>query len=125
MILLLVAIGGAVGAIARYLVSGSVQSRFGHEFPWGTLTVNVTGSLLLGAMIPLLRTDAALTSGIAFLTVGVLSAFTTFSSFAYETALLLDHRRTGVAALYVVASVGAGLGALIVGFLVSGAIRSL
>jgi len=125
MILLLVAAGGALGAIARYLVSGGVQSRFGHQFPWGTLTVNVTGSFLLGAVLPLLAADPALTPARAFLTVGVISAFTTFSSFAYETVLLLDQGRRRVAGLYVLASVGAGLAALVFGFVLSGALRSL
>ncbi|NJL29597.1 MAG: fluoride efflux transporter CrcB [Thermoanaerobaculia bacterium] len=100
--LLLVAAGGALGAVARYLASGWV-ARLSHEspFPYGTLAVNVVGSLLLGFLLgagsegrflvpPALR---------VFLGVGLLGAFTTFSTFSFETleALRLGDVRVAVA----------------------------
>ena len=86
-----VAIGGALGSVARYACSGFALRLVGAGFPWGTLFVNVTGSLIIGLLAgvmsadgrPLLSEDAR-----AFLMVGVLGGFTTFSSFSLETLTL-------------------------------------
>lgn len=92
--LLLVLLGGALGSSARYLVATWTAAAFGAAFPWGTLTVNVTGSFVIG----LLATLADEFGGLGpeqrlFLVVGVLGGFTTFSSFALETWRLAEQDR--------------------------------
>lgn len=113
---LLVAVGGAVGAPLRYLTDRAVQARHDTVFPWGTFTVNVVGSLILGAL-----TGAAL-SGTAGHTVqlllgtGLCGALTTYSTFSYETLRLAESGAKFFAAANVAASIVAGLGAAFVGF---------
>jgi CrcB protein len=89
--LLAIAIGGAVGAVLRFMVSTSVHRVMGKDFPYGTLTVNVLGSLLMGFLFIMLVerqiSSIELRSGILF---GVLGAFTTFSSFSFETLALME-----------------------------------
>lgn len=87
----LVFVGGGLGATARYWLGGWVQDRSGSTaFPYGTLAVNATGSLLIGVVLALvLRQDLSLGWRL-FLAVGVLGGFTTFSSFAYETVALIQ-----------------------------------
>ena len=89
--LLLVCAGGALGSSARYLVSSWMAGRFGSAFPWGTLTVNVAGSFLIG-LIATLADDVGSVGpeGRLFLVVGVLGGFTTFSSFSLETLRLAE-----------------------------------
>ena len=112
--LLYVSLGGAAGSAARYLVSLWALERCGPAFPWGTLAVNVVGSLLLGLVMQL----AALVEGFPptlrlTITVGMLGGFTTYSSFNHETLVLLAAGRYGPAAGYAAArhtaSVAAGL----------------
>ena len=89
--LLIIAAGGALGAVMRFMVSNAVYSVAGRDFPYGTLAVNVLGSLLMGALYVLLverLTDAV--EWRAFLLIGVLGAFTTFSTFSMETVALLE-----------------------------------
>lgn len=89
--LLAIAIGGAVGSVLRFMVSTSVHRLMGKDFPYGTLTVNVLGSLLMGFLFIMLVerqiSSIELRSGILF---GVLGAFTTFSSFSFETLALME-----------------------------------
>lgn len=113
MTVLLIAIGAAVGAPLRYLTDRWVQARFGPVFPFGTLLVNVAGSLALG----LLTGIAAGRPLHALLGVGFCGALTTYSTFGYETAQLLTDRATGIAVLNVVANVSAGLLAATLGVL--------
>lgn len=83
--------GGALGALARFWVSGAVYRLLGRGFPWGTLAVNVMGSFLMGLLFVLflerLATGAELRSAVL---VGFLGAFTTFSSFSIETLTLVQ-----------------------------------
>ena len=112
MTVLLIALGAAVGAPLRYLVDRAVQARFGSAFPWGTLTVNVAGSLLLGVLAGL-PVGPALG---ALLGTGLCGALTTYSTFGYETLRLA---RTGTrrrALANVLLSVTAGLAAATAGF---------
>ncbi|WP_047864294.1 fluoride efflux transporter CrcB [Rubrobacter aplysinae] len=87
---LLVAGGGAVGAALRYLIGGWVVSRLGPDFPWGTFIVNVSGCLLIGAVLGLVEHGALPGGARLFLAVGVLGGYTTFSTFGYETLRLLE-----------------------------------
>jgi len=101
-----VAAGGAAGAVARYLVMSSVGHWLGHGFPWGTIAVNIIGSLVLGALIEVMALVWSPTEAMrAFLVVGVLGAFTTFSAFSMDTVYLFERGEIISAAFYVAASV--------------------
>lgn len=118
-ILLSVAAGGALGATGRYLVGHWATISFGTGFPWGTLIVNVVGSVLIAilafAMIergdsgPLMR---------AFAITGVLGGFTTFSAFSLDALSLLERGDAGLAAAYVLASVLLSVGGCMLGFVI-------
>lgn len=90
MSLLYVALGGAVGASARYLVGGWLGAWLGPDFPWGTFFVNVTGSFLIGVVLVLVDGGGLPAGARPFLAVGVLGGYTTFSSFSYESLGLLS-----------------------------------
>ncbi|MDH3831270.1 MAG: fluoride efflux transporter CrcB [Gammaproteobacteria bacterium] len=101
-----IAAGGAIGALLRYWTSLAVHSRLGSGFPYGTLVVNVLGSLLMGFLyIWLIERIAAGATLRAFLLIGVLGAFTTFSTFSMETLNLVEGGQLGKALLNVVVSV--------------------
>lgn len=88
---MLVAFGGSVGAVTRFLVSDRVYGWFGREFPHGTLFVNVSGSFLIGFLTELILQRLALSIELrAFVIIGFLGAYTTFSTFAFETFYLLE-----------------------------------
>lgn len=85
-----VGIGGFLGAVARYAVSGWIHRLTGPAFPWGTLTVNLAGCLALGVLMRLVETRAVFgPEARLFLGIGVLGSLTTFSTFSYETVELL------------------------------------
>lgn len=87
-----IAIGGAVGAMLRYTVSMSVQQLTTRDFPYGTLVVNVLGSLLIGIFaVLLLEKTAQAAHWRALIIIGGLGAFTTFSTFSYDTIALLSN----------------------------------
>ncbi|MBJ8343540.1 fluoride efflux transporter CrcB [Antrihabitans sp. YC2-6] len=107
----LVFLGGMLGAPVRYSIDKVVQSRHDTLFPWGTLTVNVVGSAILGGL-----TAASLgTSWGALAGVGFCGALTTYSTFGYETMRLIELRAYGYALANVFVSLAAGLGAAILG----------
>ncbi|MEV5574308.1 fluoride efflux transporter CrcB [Spirillospora sp. NPDC052269] len=118
MTLLLVALGAAVGAPARYLTDRAVQSRHDSVFPWGTFAVNVFGCLLLG-FLAAYPADGGL---MAVLGTGFCGALTTYSTFGYETVRLAETGARSYAVLNVVASLGAGLGAAWVGMVLAQAV---
>lgn len=114
--LLWVALGGAIGASARYLVGVQAVRLMGHGFPWGTLTVNIVGSLLMGLLVEALALKfQAGQEARAFLATGVLGGFTTFSAFSLDVVVLWERGETGLAAAYVVASVILSIAALFAG----------
>lgn len=115
--LLLVALGGAVGSVARYQLSGLVmQHAAGWRFPAGTFAVNVLGCLAAGALAALAEKHALFSNDArAFLFAGLLGGFTTFSAFGLETVHLLKRGDVAVALANVVLSVAAGLAALWLG----------
>ncbi|MGP4025631.1 fluoride efflux transporter CrcB [Actinomadura sp. 3N407] len=107
MTVLLVALGAALGAPLRYLADRAVQARHGSVFPWGTLTVNVAGSFLLGFL-------AAVPAGggvMAFAGTGFCGALSTYSTFGYETVRLAEDGARLHALLNAAGSVAAGLAA--------------
>jgi fluoride exporter len=114
MTVLWVALGAAIGAPARYLTDRAVQSRHDSVFPWGTLTVNMVGSFLLG-LLTVLSTQLAPAVGAA-LGVGFCGALTTYSTFSYEILRLLEDRARFYAAANVGASLLGGFGAVGLGW---------
>jgi CrcB protein len=113
--LLAVGIGGMIGSVARYITSKTIDEKLGAVFPYGTLTVNIAGSLILGILYGLTFRKAGMTDEWRlFLGPGLCGGFTTFSSFALENFTLL-HQRPLVAVLYISATLIAGLLALAAG----------
>src|SRR5947209_10044743 len=117
--LLFVGLGGAVGAICRYLLGVRLFRAFGPGLPYGTFTANVLGGLLMGVLVGVLalRGGADQERWRLLLGVGVLGGFTTFSSFSLETALMIERRTYGLAAAYSLASVVLSIGALFAGLI--------
>ena len=103
--LLIVMLGGALGAGARHLVGSFTLARFGPGFPWGTLSVNLAGGLLMGLLAGWLVRAGGSEATRLFFAVGVLGGFTTFSAFSLEVLLMIERGQYGVAAAYVGASV--------------------
>jgi fluoride exporter len=115
--LLYVAIGSALGGVARYLLGGLVQRIFETTFPVGTLLINISGSLLLGAIMGYAMDTPTLSPNLrAFLTIGLCGGYTTFSTFSYETVSLLNDGEWTRAGFYVVASVALALISTLLGF---------
>lgn len=119
MIWVYVAVGGAAGAVARYGLGGWIQDRAGFGFPWGTLVVNVLGCLLIGFAIRYLEATRLPAELRALVGVGVLGAFTTFSTFSYETVGLLEEGAWGRAAAYSLGSLLLGIVAVYLGVSIS------
>ncbi len=112
-----VAVGGAIGSVARLLLAGLIQIRSGAEFPVGTLLVNISGSILLGFLLRYaLATPEVSPELRAFLTTGLCGGYTTFSTFSYETATLLEEGGYRRAGLYIIVSVSVSLAATFIGF---------
>lgn len=110
-----VALGGAAGAAARYGVAQWAGARWGWSFPWGTLAVNISGSLAIGLLMALLIGRGADPAFRLLLVTGFLGGYTTFSAFSLEMLSLIETRRIGDAALYVGGSVLLGLVGCFVG----------
>jgi CrcB protein len=111
-----IAAGGAVGAVARYFVMIAVAQVMGAAFPWGTLAVNVVGSFVLGVLVEAFALVWSVSEGVrAFLVVGMLGAFTTFSTFSLDVATLYERGALLPAALYIIASVVFSVAALFLG----------
>ena len=115
---LLVALGSAVGGMARYACSGLGVRLLGETFPWGTLFVNVTGSLIIGALAAIVPAESRILTDNArdFLMIGVCGGFTTFSSFSLQTLNLARNGEWGAAAGYTLGSVVLCLAAVVIGY---------
>jgi CrcB protein len=104
---LMAAMGGAIGAAGRYLVGVGTTRLLGHGFPWGTLIVNVVGCLAMGLLIEAFALRYSVTNEMRTLvTTGILGGFTTFSAFSLDIAVLMERKAQGLAVLYLGASVG-------------------
>lgn len=111
--ILLVALGGAIGSVCRYLVGIWALRQFGTAFPWGTLTVNVVGSFAIGFMAELIMRRFDMSTDLRlFIITGILGGFTTFSAFSLDVISLLERGATVAGAAYLVASVAISLGAV-------------
>ena len=113
---LIVFVGGGLGALFRHLINGIAARYAWIEFPFHTLFINVSGSLVMGIVIEF----AALKTGMStqlrlFLATGILGGYTTFSTFSLEVAVLHGRGETGLAVLYVLLSVALGVGGLFAG----------
>lgn len=114
--LLSIAAGGAIGALARHFVAARVLHMVGGGFPWGILVCNVLGSVIMGVLVEAVALRWSIGPELrAFLTVGVLGAFTTFSTFSLDAVLLLQRGETLAAGGYILASVVFSVGGLIAG----------
>jgi CrcB protein len=113
--MLLVMLGGAIGAGLRHLVGVATLARLGPGFPWGTLIVNLIGGLAIGLLAGWLARNSGGEQMRLFAAVGVLGGFTTFSAFSLETWLMLERGKLGFAAIYVTTSVVGSVLLLFVG----------
>lgn len=118
--IILVALGGALGAAARYITMEGIGKLLGFGFPYGTLTVNVIGSFLMGILIAFLARHTLYNAEISqeirlFLAVGLLGGYTTFSAFSLDVVTLIERGEMGSAFTYVIASVVFSVGGLFAG----------
>jgi len=115
--ILLVAVGGAIGSVARYVLSLLVLRATGSYFPFGTFTVNLIGCLVFGVIAGAADQRLAISSAArVFLLVGVLGGFTTFSSYAFESFALLRDGQLAAASVNILGQVVAGLVGVALGF---------
>lgn len=105
MLVLLIAVGGAAGALSRHWIGSMLQDAGGPGFPWGTLTINVAGSFALAAIARSIEILAAPPAWRGLLAIGFCGSFTTFSAFGYESVRLLQAGQYSRAALYIAGSV--------------------
>ena len=120
--LLIIGCGGFVGAILRYWISGWVYGWSGGDFPLGTLSVNLLGSFVLGVVLGLADHLVVHPQLMLFLTIGLLGAFTTFSTFSFETWALIEVGSIGRAVLNMGLSLGVGLLAVFFGLVAGRAV---
>ncbi len=114
--ILLVASGGAIGSVLRYLTGLAMTRLFGIAFPYGTLVVNVVGGLIMGLFIELLTRRFEGSEELRlFVAVGILGGFTTFSSFSLDVVMLWQRGETASAAFYVLISVVLSICAVFLG----------
>ncbi|GMT47613.1 Fluoride ion transporter CrcB [hydrothermal vent metagenome] len=118
--IILIGVGGFIGAVTRFLISAWVGQKWGRSFPIGTFVVNITGCFFIGLAMTLFTERILASPSVRlFLTVGFLGAFTTFSTFEYETGSLLYDGEWLLSVANIVLSVGFGLVALKAGELIA------
>ena len=105
MILLMVALGGGLGAVLRFVVASAIQSPVWPGYPWGIFIVNITGGLAMGLIVELAALKISMTPEMrAFLTTGILGGYTTFSTYSLDSVLLIQRGAYASAAFYIVGS---------------------
>ena len=105
-LVIVVALGGAIGSVARYGVGAVAAQLLGAAFPWGTLLVNLSGSFLISLVMHVALAGTAISLELRiFLTTGIMGGYTTYSSFNYETLALINQRAYGLAGLNLAATV--------------------
>lgn len=113
--LLAVALGGALGSLLRYVVAGAIQSP-ANPFPLGILIVNITGGFIMGVIVELTALKLQVSPELrAFLTVGILGGYTTFSTFSLDSVMLIQRGDYAGAVLYIGASVVLSISAVVFG----------
>ena len=124
--LLLIALGGAIGTMARYLTSLVAVRWFGSEFPYGTLTVNLAGAFVIG-LVQELGTESAMVSDNTrlFLTTGIMGGLTTYSAFSYETVRLMEANAWASAWINVAVTTAMCLGLCFLGIAVGRLVLSM
>jgi CrcB protein len=116
MILLAVASGGAIGSLLRYFVAGAIQSAAWPGYPWGIFVVNISGGLAMGIIVELAALRLSMSPELrAFLTVGILGGYTTFSTFSLDSVLPIQRGAYASAAAYIVGSTVLSILALFAG----------
>ncbi|WP_379920569.1 fluoride efflux transporter CrcB [Erythrobacter sp. R86502] len=124
-----VAVGGAAGSVLRYHVGRAASGLAGpaNAFPWGTLAVNIIGSLAMGALVGWMArgslADTSAESARLLIGVGLLGGFTTFSAFSSELVTMLHRGQAGMAAGYAAASLIAGMAAVIIGLVAAQSVQ--
>lgn len=116
MVPLAIFFGAGLGGLARYAVGGWIHRFAGAGFPWGTLVINVSGSLALALLHAFLEGTVPVRHWRAFVGVGLLGGYTTFSTFSYEAVRLLQDGQWARAGVYVLGNVVLGLAAVLLGF---------
>jgi CrcB protein len=119
--LISVALGGAIGASLRYLTNVFAGRLLGAGFPWGTITVNILGSFLMGVLVVAIARRGGQAYAPLLMT-GVLGGFTTFSAFSLDALTLFERGETGTAGLYVGLTLGLSLAAISLGLFVARAV---
>ncbi|MBI5215793.1 MAG: fluoride efflux transporter CrcB [Ignavibacteriae bacterium] len=116
--ILFVTLGGGIGAASRYSLSNFVHRFLGSSFPYGTLTVNILGCLLIGMLMTMFEERFLVNPSLRiFFTIGILGGFTTFSTFSYETIMMLKDAEFLNAGLNIIGSVALCLGATHLGMI--------
>ena len=115
-VLLAVALGGSIGALLRYFISVWSLQRFGEAFPWGTLAVNLIGSLLIGLLVGWIASKNLGEIWRSFLMVGLLGSLTTFSTFSLELLSFFQRGEFITGGIYLFASIVFGVGLAYLGY---------
>jgi len=115
----MIAVGGAAGAIARYQLAAFIQARVRAGFPWGTFIVNVTGCFIMGVVMTLLTERVAHANWRYLVPIGFIGAYTTFSTFEFETFRAVSERAIAIAAANVAGSLVVGYLALWLGVVIA------
>ncbi|MHB8147724.1 MAG: fluoride efflux transporter CrcB [Vulcanimicrobiaceae bacterium] len=120
-----IAVGGGFGSVLRYVVGFAVTQRLGPGFPWGTLLINLTGSLIIGLVAELTQTRSFGISPLLriFLMVGVLGGYTTFSTYSLDMVTLVGDRVVSLALLYGLGSMACGFAAALAGIALGRALQ--
>lgn len=120
MLLLYLAVGGAIGTVARFTIAGWVYDHAATGFPWGTFVVNAAGSLFIGFVVRYLEFVTVTPEMRGFLTIGLLGGFTTFSTYSYEAVALMRDGEWATAGAYATGSLVVGLVAVMIGIAIAG-----